>query len=146
MLLLLKDYPNSHPPCFIARMYSSAIRTACHSWLNMSLLCVQEYHKGLSELESQLDEMEGLGLLLASGCVSDDKEVILQRTKDLRWLQCICTYYDASRMHEAWVQISPVCRTSYVYSLLMRDNKLKSATVQRSRLVMLRCAVPLFSV
>ena len=38
----------------------------------------------MSELESKLDELEGLGLLLASDCVSEDKDVILQRTNDLR--------------------------------------------------------------
>ena len=52
---------------------------SCHS------ACLQEYHKGLSELEGQLDELEGLGMLLASGCVSEDKEIIVQRTKDLRY-------------------------------------------------------------
>ena len=32
-----------------------------------------------------MDGLEGLGLLLASNCVAEDKEVILQRTSDLRF-------------------------------------------------------------
>ena len=39
----------------------------------------------MAELEGQLDGLEGLGLLLASNCVAEDKEVILQRTSDLRF-------------------------------------------------------------
>ena len=39
----------------------------------------------MGELEGQLDGLEGLGLLLASNCVAEDKEVILQRTSDLRF-------------------------------------------------------------
>ena len=54
-------------------------------YYNFLSFCLQEYHKGLSELEGQLDELEGLGMLLASGCVSEDKEIIVQRTKDLRY-------------------------------------------------------------
>ena len=50
----------------------------------MSLYVLQEFHKGLSELEGQLDELEGMGLLLASDCVREDKDIILQRTNDLR--------------------------------------------------------------
>ena len=38
----------------------------------------------MAELEGELDSMEGLGLLLAGGCVDEDKEVVLTRTNDLR--------------------------------------------------------------
>ncbi|CAI8055159.1 Dystonin, partial [Geodia barretti] len=44
----------------------------------------KEFLKGVAELEGQLDTLEGLGLLLAGGCMPDDKEVILQRTSDMR--------------------------------------------------------------
>ena len=37
----------------------------------------------MAELEGELDSMEGLGLLLAGGCVDEDK-VVLTRTNDLR--------------------------------------------------------------
>ena len=32
-----------------------------------------------------MDGLEGLGLLLSSNCVAEDKEVILQRTSNLRF-------------------------------------------------------------
>ena len=44
----------------------------------------QEFLKGVAELEGQLDTLEGLGMLLAGGCVAEDKEVILQRASELR--------------------------------------------------------------
>ena len=48
------------------------------------VVCVQEFLKSVAEMEGQLDGMEGLGLLLAGGCVTADKEVILKRTSELR--------------------------------------------------------------
>ena len=50
----------------------------------VSLLCVQEFLKSVAELEGHLDSLEGLGLLLAGGCVAEDKEVILKRSRELR--------------------------------------------------------------
>ncbi len=38
----------------------------------------------LAEVEGRLNELEGLGLLLTSDCVTGDKDVVLQRMADLR--------------------------------------------------------------
>ena len=45
---------------------------------------MQEYQKSLGELQGQLDEVEGMGQLLASGCVHDDKEAIMEKINELR--------------------------------------------------------------
>ena len=72
-----------------SQFHTSLVFDTCYVLLcalcNFLSFCLQEYHKGLGELEGQLDELEGLGMLLASGCVSEDKEIIVQRTKDLRY-------------------------------------------------------------
>ena len=47
-------------------------------------LCAQEHLKVLANLESQLDDLDGLGQQLSRDCVKADGEVIQQRIADLR--------------------------------------------------------------
>jgi len=58
--------PGKHIQCYRVCMY---IYTRL-----LSFSCAQEYQKSLTELEGQLDDLEGLGQLLASECVSADRE------------------------------------------------------------------------
>ena len=47
-------------------------------------VCIQEHLKALSELETELEEMDGWGQLLIKECVSPDGQVIQQRIDDLK--------------------------------------------------------------
>ena len=48
--------------------------------------------KGLADLETQLDELDGWGQLLIKDCVETDGEVVQQRVNDLRYILIIGLY------------------------------------------------------
>ena len=43
--------------------------------------------KGLAELETQLDDLDGWGQLLIKDCVETDGEVVQHRVNELRYMQ-----------------------------------------------------------
>ena len=49
------------------------------------MLHVQEVMKGLAELETQLDDLDGRGQLLIIECVETDGEVVQHRINELRY-------------------------------------------------------------
>ena len=53
----------------------------------MVVLCLQEVMKGLAELETQLDDLDGWGQLLIKDCVETDGEVVQHRVNELRYMQ-----------------------------------------------------------
>ena len=50
------------------------------------MLHVQEVMKGLAELETQLDDLDGRGQLLIIECVETDGEVVQHRINELRYM------------------------------------------------------------
>ena len=58
-----------------------------------------------------MDGLEGLGLLLASNCVAEDKEVILQRTSDLRFT--LSLFLSFSFFSLFWYDNRHICEKLY---------------------------------